>query len=69
MTLRQTFRFAYFMKFSNLYELQILTQGYVYHEIRKYEVTLAIFMKKYIFLFYDSAEENKLWKIGPTNRY
>jgi len=57
------------MKFSNLYELQILTQGYVYHEIRKYEVTLAIFMKKYIFLFYDSAEENKLWKIGPTNRY
>ena len=45
----KTLRFEYLIIFLNLYALQIWTQPYFHHIIRKYELTLPIFVKKHIF--------------------
>ena len=42
-------RFEYLIIFLNSYAPQIWTQPYYHHIIRKYELTLPIFMKKHIF--------------------
>ena len=45
----KTLIFEYLIIFLYLYAPQIWTQPYFYHNIRKYELTLPIFMKKHIF--------------------
>ena len=45
----KTLRFEYLFIFLNPYALQIWTQPYFYHNIRKYELTLPIFMKNIFF--------------------
>jgi hypothetical protein len=43
----QTFKFVHLKTFFEPYAPQIWTKFYVYHNIREYEVTLAIVMEKY----------------------
>ena len=50
----KTLRFEYLIIFLNSYEPQIWTQPYFHHNIRKYKVTLAIFVKNHIFLLLSS---------------
>ena len=48
----KTLRFEYLIIFLNSYAPQIWTQPYYHHIIRKYELTLPIFMKKHIFFYF-----------------
>ena len=45
-------RFEYLIIFLNSYAPQIWTQPYYNHIIRKYELTLPIFVKKHIFFYF-----------------
>jgi hypothetical protein len=47
----QTLKFAHLKTFFEPYAPKIWTQAYVYHNIREYEVTLAIVMEKTFFYF------------------
>ena len=45
----KTLRFEYLITCSNLYASQFLTPPYADHNIKKYQVTLAIVMQKHAF--------------------
>ena len=48
----KTLRFEYLIIFLNSYAPQIWTQPYYHHIIRKYKLTLPIFMKKTYFFHF-----------------